>query len=151
MRYLKTGGFALELVGLVGRHPLGLPAFSFTCGTRSPMLTQLLSCASHRPKKLRFHPKQLYFSARQGELQKVLLMLGKCLPATRAHSTSLVALKEAESRCYPFLGRLVSFCFSVSVSLSSLMSAKRLPTGVEAFYGIHIPLCRMVELFFTKF
>ncbi|XP_044782525.1 histone-lysine N-methyltransferase EHMT1 isoform X7 [Bubalus bubalis] len=28
-----------------------------------------------RPKKLRFHPKQLYFSARQGELQKVLLML----------------------------------------------------------------------------
>uniref|UniRef100_A0A8C0IJH6 Euchromatic histone lysine methyltransferase 1 n=1 Tax=Bubo bubo TaxID=30461 RepID=A0A8C0IJH6_BUBBB len=30
---------------------------------------------SCRPKKLRFHPKQLYFSARQGELQKVLLML----------------------------------------------------------------------------
>uniref|UniRef100_A0A8C0JCU9 [histone H3]-lysine(9) N-methyltransferase n=1 Tax=Chelonoidis abingdonii TaxID=106734 RepID=A0A8C0JCU9_CHEAB len=29
----------------------------------------------YRPKKLRFHPKQLYFSARQGELQKVLLML----------------------------------------------------------------------------
>ncbi|XP_073496404.1 histone-lysine N-methyltransferase EHMT1 isoform X6 [Phyllobates terribilis] len=28
-----------------------------------------------RPKKLRFHPKQLYFSARQGELQKVLMML----------------------------------------------------------------------------
>uniref|UniRef100_A0A667ZB09 Euchromatic histone-lysine N-methyltransferase 1b n=1 Tax=Myripristis murdjan TaxID=586833 RepID=A0A667ZB09_9TELE len=28
-----------------------------------------------RPKKLRFHPKQLYFSARQGELKKVLLML----------------------------------------------------------------------------
>ena len=32
-------------------------------------------CSLHRPKKLRFHPKQLYFSARQGELQKVLLML----------------------------------------------------------------------------
>uniref|UniRef100_A0A671QB51 Histone-lysine N-methyltransferase EHMT1-like n=1 Tax=Sinocyclocheilus anshuiensis TaxID=1608454 RepID=A0A671QB51_9TELE len=27
------------------------------------------------PKKLRFHPKQLYISAKQGELQKVLLML----------------------------------------------------------------------------
>lgn len=39
-------------------------------------------CSPHRPKKLRFHPKQLYFSARQGELQKVLLMLGEC-PAPR--------------------------------------------------------------------
>lgn len=39
-------------------------------------------CSPHRPKKLRFHPKQLYFSARQGELQKVLLMLGEC-PALR--------------------------------------------------------------------
>lgn len=34
-------------------------------------------CSLRRPKKLRFHPKQLYFSARQGELQKVLLMLGR--------------------------------------------------------------------------
>lgn len=31
---------------------------------------------SPRPKKLRFHPKQLYLSAKQGELKKVLLMLG---------------------------------------------------------------------------
>lgn len=29
-----------------------------------------------RPKKLRFHPKQLYHSAKQGELKKVFLMLG---------------------------------------------------------------------------
>lgn len=29
-----------------------------------------------RPKKLRFHPKQLYLSAKQGELKRVLLMLG---------------------------------------------------------------------------
>uniref|UniRef100_A0A8D3CCI8 Euchromatic histone-lysine N-methyltransferase 1b n=1 Tax=Scophthalmus maximus TaxID=52904 RepID=A0A8D3CCI8_SCOMX len=28
-----------------------------------------------RPKKLRFHPKQLYLSAKQGELKRVLLML----------------------------------------------------------------------------
>uniref|UniRef100_A0A8C3LCN0 [histone H3]-lysine(9) N-methyltransferase n=1 Tax=Chrysolophus pictus TaxID=9089 RepID=A0A8C3LCN0_CHRPC len=36
-----------------------------------------LFCATvpERSPKLRFHPKQLYFSARQGELQKVLLML----------------------------------------------------------------------------
>lgn len=32
-----------------------------------------------RPKKLRFHPKQLYISAKQGELQKVLMMLGMML------------------------------------------------------------------------
>lgn len=41
------------------------------------MVTAVL-CSAHKPKKLRFHPKQLYFSARQGELQKVLLMLGEC-------------------------------------------------------------------------
>uniref|UniRef100_A0A8C3L569 [histone H3]-lysine(9) N-methyltransferase n=1 Tax=Chrysolophus pictus TaxID=9089 RepID=A0A8C3L569_CHRPC len=35
----------------------------------------VLEAFKARPKKLRFHPKQLYFSARQGELQKVLLML----------------------------------------------------------------------------
>lgn len=43
----------------------------------------------HRPKKLRFHPKQLYFSARQGELQKVLLMLGKWpVPAAPEHTVA---------------------------------------------------------------
>ncbi|KAM8933634.1 histone-lysine N-methyltransferase EHMT1 [Pelodytes ibericus] len=52
---------------------------------KSPVLSQgpvketlesaLLALDSEKPKKLRFHPKQLYFSARQGELQKVLLML----------------------------------------------------------------------------
>uniref|UniRef100_A0A672JKW4 Euchromatic histone-lysine N-methyltransferase 1b n=1 Tax=Salarias fasciatus TaxID=181472 RepID=A0A672JKW4_SALFA len=30
---------------------------------------------NHLPKKLRFHPKQLYLSAKQGELKKVVLML----------------------------------------------------------------------------
>ncbi|KAG8447467.1 hypothetical protein GDO86_014817 [Hymenochirus boettgeri] len=35
----------------------------------------LLALDAEKPKKLRFHPKQLYFSARQGELQKVLMML----------------------------------------------------------------------------
>uniref|UniRef100_A0A667YQ51 Euchromatic histone-lysine N-methyltransferase 1b n=1 Tax=Myripristis murdjan TaxID=586833 RepID=A0A667YQ51_9TELE len=35
----------------------------------------LVALNSEKPKKLRFHPKQLYFSARQGELKKVLLML----------------------------------------------------------------------------
>ncbi|XP_026568289.1 histone-lysine N-methyltransferase EHMT1 isoform X4 [Pseudonaja textilis] len=35
----------------------------------------LIALDSEKPKKLRFHSKQLYFSARQGELQKVLLML----------------------------------------------------------------------------
>ncbi|KAM5146349.1 histone-lysine N-methyltransferase EHMT1 [Mantella aurantiaca] len=52
---------------------------------KSPVLSQghvketlesaLLALDSEKPKKLRFHPKQLYFSARQGELQKVLMML----------------------------------------------------------------------------
>uniref|UniRef100_A0A8C5Q999 Euchromatic histone lysine methyltransferase 1 n=1 Tax=Leptobrachium leishanense TaxID=445787 RepID=A0A8C5Q999_9ANUR len=55
------------------------------CMGKSPVLSQssvketlesvLLALDSEKPKKLRFHPKQLYFSARQGELQKVLMML----------------------------------------------------------------------------
>ncbi|XP_059398700.1 histone-lysine N-methyltransferase EHMT1-like isoform X7 [Carassius carassius] len=35
----------------------------------------LLALDAEKPKKLRFHPKQLYISAKQGELQKVLSML----------------------------------------------------------------------------
>ncbi|XP_068191296.1 histone-lysine N-methyltransferase EHMT1 isoform X2 [Antennarius striatus] len=35
----------------------------------------LAALDTEKPKKLRFHPKQLYFSAKQGELKKVLLML----------------------------------------------------------------------------
>uniref|UniRef100_A0A4W5LIG9 Euchromatic histone-lysine N-methyltransferase 1b n=1 Tax=Hucho hucho TaxID=62062 RepID=A0A4W5LIG9_9TELE len=37
----------------------------------------LLALDTEKPKKLRFHPKQLFISAKQGELQKVLLMLGE--------------------------------------------------------------------------
>lgn len=51
-------------------------AASFVHWWRAASATPVL-CSPHRPKKLRFHPKQLYFSARQGELQKVLLMLGE--------------------------------------------------------------------------
>ncbi|KAM3874406.1 histone-lysine N-methyltransferase EHMT1 [Diretmus argenteus] len=35
----------------------------------------LVALDTEKPKKLRFHPKQLYISAKQGELKKVLLML----------------------------------------------------------------------------
>ncbi|XP_077398421.1 histone-lysine N-methyltransferase EHMT1 isoform X2 [Vanacampus margaritifer] len=35
----------------------------------------LVALDTEKPKKLRFHPKQLYFSAKQGELKKVVLML----------------------------------------------------------------------------
>uniref|UniRef100_A0A4W5KBV0 Euchromatic histone-lysine N-methyltransferase 1b n=1 Tax=Hucho hucho TaxID=62062 RepID=A0A4W5KBV0_9TELE len=35
----------------------------------------LLALDTEKPKKLRFHPKQLFISAKQGEIQKVLLML----------------------------------------------------------------------------
>lgn len=35
-------------------------------------------CLSGRRKKLRFHPRQLYLSVKQGELQKVVLMLREC-------------------------------------------------------------------------
>ncbi|XP_067278822.1 histone-lysine N-methyltransferase EHMT1 isoform X2 [Pseudorasbora parva] len=47
--------------------PLGPP--------KETLESVLLALDAEKPKKLRFHPKQLYISAKQGELQKVLLML----------------------------------------------------------------------------
>ncbi|XP_039076722.1 histone-lysine N-methyltransferase EHMT1 isoform X8 [Hyaena hyaena] len=58
--------------------PAGLvkPAPGLSQGPGKETLeSALIALDSEKPKKLRFHPKQLYFSARQGELQKVLLML----------------------------------------------------------------------------
>ncbi|XP_058380639.1 histone-lysine N-methyltransferase EHMT1 isoform X8 [Diceros bicornis minor] len=58
--------------------PVGLvkPAPGLSQGPGKETLeSALIALDSEKPKKLRFHPKQLYFSARQGELQKVLLML----------------------------------------------------------------------------
>ncbi|XP_059494376.1 histone-lysine N-methyltransferase EHMT1 isoform X5 [Stegostoma tigrinum] len=42
---------------------------------KETMESILIALDTERPKKLRFHPKQLYISAKQGEMQKVLLML----------------------------------------------------------------------------
>ncbi|KAG8010868.1 Histone-lysine N-methyltransferase EHMT1, partial [Nibea albiflora] len=45
-------------------------------GTQRETLESILvALDTEKPKKLRFHPKQLYLSAKQGELKKVLLML----------------------------------------------------------------------------
>nr|XP_029133597.1 histone-lysine N-methyltransferase EHMT1-like isoform X1 [Labrus bergylta] len=42
---------------------------------RETLESLLLALDTEKPKKLRFHPKQLYLSAKQGELKRVLLML----------------------------------------------------------------------------
>ncbi|KAB0390887.1 hypothetical protein E2I00_003329, partial [Balaenoptera physalus] len=60
----------------MGPAGLGKPAPGLSQGPGKETLeSALIALDSEKPKKLRFHPKQLYFSARQGELQKVLLML----------------------------------------------------------------------------
>ncbi|XP_072096794.1 histone-lysine N-methyltransferase EHMT1-like isoform X4 [Mobula birostris] len=46
-----------------------------TAPGKETMESILIALDTERPKKLRFHPKQLYISAKQGEMQKVLLML----------------------------------------------------------------------------
>ncbi|KAA0719895.1 Histone-lysine N-methyltransferase EHMT1 [Triplophysa tibetana] len=53
--------------GIAFGPPLGPP--------KETLESVLLALDAEKPKKLRFHPKQLYISAKQGELQKVLLML----------------------------------------------------------------------------
>ncbi|XP_072309540.1 histone-lysine N-methyltransferase EHMT1-like isoform X1 [Eucyclogobius newberryi] len=42
---------------------------------RETLESVLVALDNEKPKKLRFHPKQLYLSAKQGELRRVLLML----------------------------------------------------------------------------
>lgn len=80
----ERGSFLLfcgDVLGPGGRGILDLEdsAGAPCARARAPGKHVLMAipCFLRRPKKLRFHPKQLYFSARQGELQKVLLMLGR--------------------------------------------------------------------------
>ncbi|XP_072604093.1 histone-lysine N-methyltransferase EHMT1 isoform X3 [Vulpes vulpes] len=72
----STAPQAAEGFDPTGPAGLGKPAPGLSQGPGKETLeSALIALDSEKPKKLRFHPKQLYFSARQGELQKVLLML----------------------------------------------------------------------------
>ncbi|KAG9354488.1 hypothetical protein JZ751_001198 [Albula glossodonta] len=78
----RTGGRSVTQTEMPNASP-------FPCGPQTGALTAsggldpdkdaleniLLALDTEKPKKLRFHPKQLYLSAKQGEIQKVLLML----------------------------------------------------------------------------
>ncbi|XP_055988880.1 histone-lysine N-methyltransferase EHMT1 isoform X6 [Sorex fumeus] len=61
--------------GPEGSDPTVAAGFAKPAPGKETLESALIALDSEKPKKLRFHPKQLYFSARQGELQKVLLML----------------------------------------------------------------------------
>ncbi|XP_061867594.1 histone-lysine N-methyltransferase EHMT1 isoform X3 [Colius striatus] len=72
----KPESSAAEGFDMAGSSVFSKPTTSLTQGpVKETLESALLALHSEKPKKLRFHPKQLYFSARQGELQKVLLML----------------------------------------------------------------------------
>ena len=73
---LEIGKFKIKVpTDFVSGEDL-LPCGSQSFGPGKETLeSALIALDSEKPKKLRYHPKQLYFSARQGELQKVLLML----------------------------------------------------------------------------
>ncbi|XP_070614836.1 histone-lysine N-methyltransferase EHMT1 isoform X9 [Erythrolamprus reginae] len=69
---LSTEGFDLAGTSLFPKPPTtGLSQGP----VKETLESALIALDSEKPKKLRFHSKQLYFSARQRELQKVLLML----------------------------------------------------------------------------
>ncbi|KAM6984833.1 histone-lysine N-methyltransferase EHMT1 [Aplochiton taeniatus] len=76
-------GFRFDTLATPGGSSIGAPpavvgAVAGTLPAGPPKETLesiLLALDTEKPKKLRFHPKQLYISAKQGELQKVLLML----------------------------------------------------------------------------
>ncbi|XP_046901485.1 histone-lysine N-methyltransferase EHMT1 isoform X3 [Hypomesus transpacificus] len=66
------GGLLLDAFPPAG----GSRAGALGLGAPKETLESILQALdTEKPKKLRFHPKQLYVSAKQGELQKVLLML----------------------------------------------------------------------------
>uniref|UniRef100_A0A8C3QY51 [histone H3]-lysine(9) N-methyltransferase n=1 Tax=Cyanoderma ruficeps TaxID=181631 RepID=A0A8C3QY51_9PASS len=72
----KPESSAAEGFDIAGASVFPKPTTSLTQGpVKETLESALIALDSEKPKKLRFHPKQLYFSARQGELQKVLLML----------------------------------------------------------------------------
>ncbi|XP_074968584.1 histone-lysine N-methyltransferase EHMT1-like isoform X3 [Phalacrocorax aristotelis] len=72
----KPESSAAEGFDMAGSSVFPKPTSSLTQGpVKETLESALIALDSEKPKKLRFHPKQLYFSARQGELQKVLLML----------------------------------------------------------------------------
>ncbi|XP_027543366.1 histone-lysine N-methyltransferase EHMT1 isoform X8 [Neopelma chrysocephalum] len=72
----KPESSAAEGFDMAGSSVFAKPTTSLTQGpVKETLESALIALDSEKPKKLRFHPKQLYFSARQGELQKVLLML----------------------------------------------------------------------------
>ncbi|XP_049688173.1 histone-lysine N-methyltransferase EHMT1 isoform X3 [Accipiter gentilis] len=72
----KPASSAAEGFDMAGSSVFPKPTTSLTQGpVKETLESALIALDSEKPKKLRFHPKQLYFSARQGELQKVLLML----------------------------------------------------------------------------
>uniref|UniRef100_A0A663ND91 [histone H3]-lysine(9) N-methyltransferase n=1 Tax=Athene cunicularia TaxID=194338 RepID=A0A663ND91_ATHCN len=72
----KPESSATEGFDMAGSSVFPKPTTSLAQGpVKETLESALIALDSEKPKKLRFHPKQLYFSARQGELQKVLLML----------------------------------------------------------------------------
>lgn len=62
-------------------QPLGLGLGVWICGSWGCYLN-LRGPNPGRRKKLRFHPRQLYLSVKQGELQKVILMLCEYPPCS---------------------------------------------------------------------
>ncbi|XP_025027962.1 histone-lysine N-methyltransferase EHMT1 isoform X5 [Python bivittatus] len=73
----RSESLSTEVFDLAGTSTFPKPApTGLSQGpVKETLESALIALDSEKPKKLRFHSKQLYFSARQGELQKVLLML----------------------------------------------------------------------------
>ncbi|XP_058015138.1 histone-lysine N-methyltransferase EHMT1 isoform X3 [Ahaetulla prasina] len=74
---VRTENLSTEVFDLAGTSlfPKPPPTGLSQGPVKETLESALIALDSEKPKKLRFHSKQLYFSARQGELQKVLLML----------------------------------------------------------------------------
>ncbi|XP_056146251.1 histone-lysine N-methyltransferase EHMT1 isoform X2 [Lampris incognitus] len=68
------GGSRSEVPPLAGTG-VALPSIAPTGLPKETLNSILVALDTEKPKKLRFHPRQLYISAKQGELKKVIMML----------------------------------------------------------------------------
>lgn len=69
------GGESLESPAVTKPDSTLSPPAPASGPMKETLQSALIALDQEKPKKLRFHPKQLFFSARLGELQKVLIML----------------------------------------------------------------------------
>uniref|UniRef100_F7BXJ6 [histone H3]-lysine(9) N-methyltransferase n=1 Tax=Monodelphis domestica TaxID=13616 RepID=F7BXJ6_MONDO len=101
---------------------------------------------SERRKKLRFHPRQLYLSVKQGELQKVVLMLCECPAQPGFFLHTSVPLPHGQpgpqfSNCPEGLCEICHVLLQAGANINAVDKLQRTPL-MEAVANNHVEAAR---------